>query len=55
MIHEKLTYSISKMMDSYQQAIDDTYSVVSYFAEMHDAYGSLGNKYPLQKVKHPLK
>ena len=38
------------MMESYQHAIDDTYTVVSYFAELHDAYGTLANKYPLQKV-----
>lgn len=34
------------MLDSYQHAVEETYTVVSYFAELHEAYNFVGNKYP---------
>lgn len=38
------------MLDSYRTAIADTYTVVDMFAELHDVYGEVHNKFPVFKV-----
>jgi hypothetical protein len=41
------------MLDSYRQAMIDTYAVVDLFAELHDAFGEINNKFPTLKVLFP--
>lgn len=49
-IHDTISTAITKMIESYRTAIADTYAVVDLFAELHDAYGEITNKFPPLKV-----
>lgn len=45
-----MSQAISKMIESYQTAMIDTYTVVGLFAELHDAFSDISNKFPQLKV-----
>lgn len=38
------------MIESYRAAVSETYIVVDMFAELHDVFGEVTNKFPLFKV-----
>ena len=52
-LHDTISVAITKMLDSYRQAMIDTYAVVVLFAELHDAFGEINNKFPTLKVLFP--
>jgi 5'(3')-deoxyribonucleotidase len=42
------------MIESYETAINDTTSVINLFADLHDAFNEISNKFPHLKVKNLL-
>lgn len=48
-LHEQLTFAFEKMTLSIRNAVSDTYAVVDLFAELHDSYAEVTNKFPTLK------